>query len=634
MIVTSISTNFSDEYCRTGSGKTTLLQHILTSKEHSYKVAVIVNDMAELNIDGQAIERLSSSDPQSKNAIVKTRKEVVKLENGCICCTLRGDLIREINRIQKEADFDYVLIESTGIAEPQQVAESFCVDPETLELAGSDDSMLWNVARLDTCVTVVDAVNFADYLSSLKRFQDIFQDGLDDAEEGEGKKSISELMVEQVEFANVIIVNKVDLVSKRKLETTQKLIQALNPKAKVITGSYGKVDLKQILNTSLFNMQEASESPGWLVSLQDGGGAINASHGEADEYGVSSFVFRSRKPFHPDRLNTFLTDDLGLCFSQEWNSSTFNEKQSITNHKKVDTSTKKTYGIILRSKGSCWIAGRDAHEIGWAHTGRIIQLSPTSAWYCQVHPKEWQGVEIKGEPDKIENLFFATKEDADRMENLFFATKEDGTRGEKLEYGDRRQELVFIGTDLNALAITSRLEWCLLSESEMLEYTPESPPGYYMDPLVPFAIPCDEAKTVSVIVRHNQNQHFQIFPGFALTLNHLSLNEPERNQKEALPIRAVKVWLDQPDTVRRGMLLATLRPEKFEQHAMSLRLLPRDNAVSSYRIRIELSMINCTSDSEKREACDVHIMGTVEPLPYAAEGDGSDEEEDHSDHDH
>ena len=203
------------------------------------------------------------------------------MQNGCICCTLRGDLIQEIQRIQEDttSNFDYVLIESTGIAEPQQVAESFCIDPETMSLAGNDEKMLWNTSRFDTCVTVVDTVNLSGYLSSLKRFQDVFSDGLDDSEEGEGLKSISELMVEQIEFSNVIILNKVDLVSKKKTDETRKLIETLNPKAKVLTASYGKIDLTNILNTNMFNLDDASKSSGWLVSLEKG---ATASSGEED----------------------------------------------------------------------------------------------------------------------------------------------------------------------------------------------------------------------------------------------------------------------------------------------------------------------------------------------------------------
>ena len=322
--------------------------------------------MTELNIDGQTI--------------IRTKKEVITLQNGCICCTLRGDLIQEIQRIQEDttSNFDYVLIESTGIAEPQQVAESFCIDPETMSLAGNDEKMLWNTSRFDTCVTVVDTVNLSGYLSSLKRFQDVFSDGLDDSEEGEGLKSISELMVEQIEFSNVIILNKVDLVSKKKTDETRKLIETLNPKAKVLTASYGKIDLTNILNTNMFNLDDASKSSGWLVSLEKG---ATASSGEEDEYGVSSFIYRARKPFHPQRLHSFLNQF--FYFSQEWNTSLSDDsspesKLSLNSGKEIN----EKYGSILRSKGTCWIAGRDDHEMEWAQAGRIVQITPIASWFC------------------------------------------------------------------------------------------------------------------------------------------------------------------------------------------------------------------------------------------------------------
>jgi len=201
-----------------GSGKTTLLKHILESKDHNLKVAVIVNDMAELNIDASLVE---------KSGLVQAKKEIVSLQNGCICCTLRGDLIREIARIQSLKTFDYIVIESTGIAEPQNVAESFCVDPATAELAESQEQMLWKQARLDTCVTVVDAHAFPQHMASLKRFEDEFKDGLDESIPGnkEGHKSIANLLVEQVEFANTIILNKTDLISEEEQESTRNMIQ-------------------------------------------------------------------------------------------------------------------------------------------------------------------------------------------------------------------------------------------------------------------------------------------------------------------------------------------------------------------------------------------------------------------------
>ena len=183
------------------SGKTTLLRYILQSHEHKQKVAVIVNDMADLNIDAAVVGGDSG-------AIVQAKKEVVSLSNGCICCTLGGDLIREIDRIRKTGDCDYILIESTGIAEPQQVAESFCANPDTAMLAEDASQMLWTVARLDTCVTVLDASEFPRLVKSVERFKDLFSDGMEDHDpEGEGEKSIANLLIEQVEFANVILVN-------------------------------------------------------------------------------------------------------------------------------------------------------------------------------------------------------------------------------------------------------------------------------------------------------------------------------------------------------------------------------------------------------------------------------------------
>ena len=540
-----------------GSGKTTLLQHILQSKEHELKIAVIVNDMAELNIDGQTIQRsqvTSGETNDDDDGFVRTKpqKQVVTLENGCICCTLRGDLIRELHRLKETGRFDYVLIESTGIAEPQQVAESFCVDPETQQLAGNDDKMLWNSARLDACVTVVDAVNFPDYLSSLKRFQDVFQDGLDDAEEGEGERSISELMVEQVEFANVILLNKVDLVSQKKLEIARTLIKTLNPKAKVLTGSYGKVDLEAMLNTHLFDMKEASESPGWLISLKDG---VSVSHGEADEYGISSFVYRSRNPFHPQRLHAFLQEL--FCFAEDWNSTTQHPHGYSAQAKDME----KKYGSILRSKGTCWIAGRDDYELGWAQTGRIIQITPTRPWYTKIPEDEWEGVDSEEGKATIEAYFHGTDEIGNSI---------------SYEYGDRRQKLVFIG-NLQVDSIQTALNAFLLTKDEMKDHSAELPVGTYPDSLHPILFSCTGSRSLFLITRPNQNQPFEIVPGFQVTLQSLALNFRDEDGVDINnPIRAVKVWLDKSDAVKRGVLLATLRPGTYEQHSTSLSLLPCD----------------------------------------------------------
>ena len=579
-----------------GSGKTTLLKHILTSKKHKLKIAVIVNDMAELNIDGQTILRTTD--------IVKTKKEVVTLENGCICCTLRGDLIREISRIRDMQEFDYVLIESTGIAEPQQVAESFCVDPQTQELAGNDESMLWNAARLDTCVTVVDAVNFPKYMRSLKRFKEEFQDGLDDAEDGEGEKSISELMVEQVEFANVILLNKIDLVSKKSLESTKKLIKALNRKAVVISGSYGKIDLKHILNTHLFNMEEAEESRGWLDSLKNG---VSASEGEADEYGVTSFIYRERKPFHPKRLYNFLTNF--FSFAEDWSSGTSQQESNI------DKLMEKNYGSILRSKGTCWIAGRDDHEMGWAQAGQIIQISPVGPWYCKTSREKLEGR--------------ASVEELERILSLF---QDPEDKNVEFEFGDRRQEIVLIGMNLQKDAIKDGLNKCLLTDTEMENHTTCLPIGTYPDPLHPILVNCQGSSSLFMIARQGQNQHIHVLPGFKLSLQNISLNINDDYAKGG--IKSVKVWLDKSDKVERGILLVTLRPESNEQHVLSLDLMPCDleggeeDVDRKLRIEVFPNKLHSLPD-DLMETCEVHIVGRIEPVPFEENmGDSPDDDDD------
>eukprot|EP00977_Amphora_coffeiformis_P021649 scaffold9676_cov200-Amphora_coffeaeformis.AAC.6 len=555
-----------------GSGKTTVLQYILTSKEHGLKIAVIVNDMAELNVDGDIIKR---------TRVTQTQKEVVTLENGCICCTLRGDLIREIHRIQREEsnNFDYVLIESTGIAEPQQVAESFWVDPETQAVATAEHRMLLRTtARLDTCVTVVDAVNFPNYLSSLKRFKEIFRDGLDNAEEDEGEKSISELMVEQVEFANVVLLNKVDLVSEKKIRISKALIESLNPKAR-------------ILNTHSFDMKEASESRGWLLSLKDG---VNALQGEADEYGVRSFVYRARRPFHPLRLHMFLRQL--FCYAEEWNDSLSHDDDIAKTHTDDKKVLENLYGSIMRSKGSCWIAGRDDHEMGWTQTGRILQLSPTAAWYCRQPHEEWD-VENEDERGEIQAKFQGT--DCNGNEFTY-------------EYGDRRQEIVFIGTDLRQETIEDVLNKCLLTETEMKNHSVDLPIGMYPDPLQPVLVVCDGPRNVFMKVRAGQNQHIRVIPGFNLTLQHMSLNVC----CESANIRVVKVWLDKTDSVHCGMLLVTLRPNDRDQHSLSVDLLPCDEQggeeSTNRRIRLEVitqDQNNVMDKMELMKACEVHVVG-------------------------
>jgi G3E family GTPase len=594
-----------------GSGKTTLLQHILTNEDHGMKIAVIVNDMAELNIDGHVIHRtlaehqnVSSSSSKQSGTVIST------LQNGCICCTLRGDLIRELYNIQQtQKDVEYVIIESTGIAEPQQVAESFCVDPHTQALALSSDQRLDRVvARLDTCVTVVDALHFPKYLLSLKRFQDIFADGLEDAQEDEGQKSISELMVEQVEFANVILINKVDLVSKENLNLTKSLIQRLNPTANIVCGSYGKVDWAQLINTRLFSMDQASETDGWLTSLEEG---VSATVGEADEYGVTSMVYRGRRPFHPLRLHQFLIDDLGLWLAHKWNA-----EKTIVHVERADFSgSVNRFGSLLRSKGVCWIAGRDQFEMAWTQTGRIIQLSPVAPWNGVSHHENSEKEETRAKKDG------------------------SGDTEVSLENQDRRQEVVLIGVNLNQAMLKARLNSCLLTDGEMAAHSMDLLPfGAYHDPFQPVLVPCDTAKNIFMILRHTQEQHLQVQEGFICTLQNIALNitNGDDDDKAKVSIKAVKVWLDTSDHENagcsHGVLIGTLRPVTCEQLSpVSMSLLAcdvclgGDETMSYCRLRIEV--IGTARDKDRISpmdlmlACEVHVAAKSEPLPYSIAND-------------
>lgn len=422
-----------------GSGKTTLLKHILESSEHKMKVAVIVNDMAELNIDAALVQQ---------QEVVQAEREIISLQNGCICCTLRGDLIREIARIREsKSKFDYVLIESTGIAEPQQVAQSFVFDPATQQLASSEDEMLWTKAKLDTCVTVVDAHMFLPQMASLEQFGDRFEDGLDKSTpEGlkEGEKSIANLLMEQVEFANVILLNKTDLVdSAEQLEKTKEAIRTLNPNAKIINTEYSKINLKEILHTDIFDMKKASSSPGWMQEIRK----IQSSdpsdvHGEADEYGVNSFVYRARLPFQPARIAQWI--DNILHFANEWTDLPQNLRQEVEKDPKYQRMLKE-YGNILRAKGFCWLADHDSFIIGFAQSGRIGSLAPVMPWYAIIPKDQWGVEEGSADYDVIKSKFSEP-------------------------HGDRRQELVFIGTDLQIKNITKALDKCLMTEEELKSY--------------------------------------------------------------------------------------------------------------------------------------------------------------------
>ncbi|MEU2491241.1 GTP-binding protein [Streptomyces sp. NPDC007883] len=318
-----------------GAGKTTLLNHVLSNRD-GLRVAVIVNDMSEINIDAALVRG-------GEAALSRTEERLVEMTNGCICCTLRDDLLEEVERLAREGRFDYLLIESSGISEPMPVAATFAFPRD-------DGATLGDLARLDTMVTVVDAANF---LPELAGGDGLADRGLDQYEEDE--RTVSDLLMDQIEFADVIVLNKLDLVEPEDAARLRAALTRLNPAARLLTAVRGQVAPGDILGTGLFDLERAQEAPGWVMEL-------NGDHvPETEEYGISSIVFRSERPFHPGRLFTFVT-------------------------KGLDSGT---YGTILRSKGFFWLASRP-HVTGlWSQAGSVARFEPSG-----VRDGDGQGQEL------------------------------------------------------------------------------------------------------------------------------------------------------------------------------------------------------------------------------------------------
>ncbi len=369
-----------------GAGKTTLLNHVLNNRQ-GLKVAVIVNDMSEVNIDEKLIKKGGAS-------LSRTEEKLVEMSNGCICCTLREDLLAEITKLASEKKFDYLLIESTGISEPMPVAETFTFTDE-------NGKSLSNVAQLDTMVTVIDAKSFLkDYkeANSLKS-KKMQLDKTDD-------RTITDLLIDQVEFADVVLINKADLATKTELNRLKSIVHALNSKAKVLTSTKSQVDLKEIMGTGLFDMNEAQAAPGWMAALR------GEETSESLEYGISSFVFRARKPLHPERFMSFL----------------------------------KTHGKkFLRAKGLFWVATRPDFIGLFSLAGTLATIDCAGIWFAASPREEW--------PEDAEELALIEK-DWDPV------------------YGDRGNELVFIGQEMNKEKYLKLLDECLLTEQEDLAGVP------------------------------------------------------------------------------------------------------------------------------------------------------------------
>lgn len=371
-----------------GSGKTTLLNHILHNKQN-LRVALIVNDMGEINIDANAVQR--------ENMLSKTEEKLVEMSNGCICCTLREDLIAEVEKLAKENRFDYLIIESTGISEPVPVAQTFSYVDSAMNID------LSKFSKLDTMVTVVDCFNFKKDFGTNELLID--REWVDDAAD---QRTIVNLLTDQIEFANVIVLNKTDLISAQDLLLLKAVIRKLNPSAKQIDTSFSKVDLKEILNTGLFDFDEASQGAGWIKEL-------NTEHEpETEEYGISSTVFRSSKPFHAERLWHYLNE------------------QFPPN--------------VIRTKGLFWIAPMPDRALNFSQAGGSLRIESAGTWWVSMLPSERLNYQ-----DFTENR------------------QEIEARWDE-NYGDRMNELVFIAQDLQKEQLHQELNACLITDEEALQY--------------------------------------------------------------------------------------------------------------------------------------------------------------------
>ena len=369
-----------------GAGKTTLLNHILHNKQ-GLKVAVIVNDMSEVNIDAELVK--------SENTLSRTEEKLVEMSNGCICCTLREDLMEEVERLAKEDRFDYLLIESTGISEPIPVAQTFSfIDEE-------NNIDLSKFSYVDTMVTVVDSFNFFNDFGSPETLMDRKMTDI----EGD-YRTIVNLLTDQVEFANVIILNKVNLVPKKDLGMLRSTIKKLNPSAKIIETNYSKVNPTEILNTNLFDFEEAEQSAGWMEELSK-----KEHTPETEEYGIGSFVYRTKIPFDPIRFWDFV------------------QNQFPNN--------------IIRSKGLFWLASRPEQALVWGQAGGSLKADSAGVWWSSM-------------PFEKRIMQYAFVENQDQIESGWDDT-----------FGDRKNEIVFIGHHLDEKLIRSLLDNCLSTNHEI-----------------------------------------------------------------------------------------------------------------------------------------------------------------------
>ncbi|KAI4741046.1 cobW-domain-containing protein [Aureobasidium sp. EXF-12298] len=523
-----------------GSGKTTLLSYILNSKDHGLKIAMIVNDMAAVNVD----QGIIVADGKKKG---REAEKMIAMQNGCICCTLRGDFVIELAKMAKAGEYDYVLIESTGISEPQQVAESFTTD-FTEAMMGADGALdqfdeeekkvfneiaqnggLNKVAKLDTTVTVVDGFRFFEEFETIQLLHERFQS---EVETPEDQRTVSDLMIDQIEFADVIIINKIDMIKDDVLARIRGLLKTMNPGAKVIETSlrvskqsenpFGvkPLDVKEIIATGMYSEETSIKSSGWLKSINEmsmidnHGRTVMAPKPESVEYGINSFVYRARRPFSPGRLYELVHDKFVILEPQEEDEeqeedatdeedeeeqeesvsepeSDENESQesfhgktahsdsaahssdssslksaSETDATSVDSddqealdtkypdldlptrlANKKAHPVfkpLLRSKGFIWLATRPFVSGDWSQAGAMLTVSGGLNWFAVVPEEQW--------PSPSQDVTDLIKKDFEG------------------QWGDRRQEIVFIGEGIDVKAITELFDGCLLDDAEMKKW--------------------------------------------------------------------------------------------------------------------------------------------------------------------
>jgi len=456
-----------------GAGKTTVLKTLLESKEHGMRIAVIVNDMASLNLDAKAV--------------VQVAPKLVSMQNGCICCTLRDDLIDHVAELANaEEKWDYLVIESTGISEPLPVAQTFAMDwqsneehdhehneedTEVVETGDRTKKPLLELARLDTMITVVDCHNFFSKLSDIAAVKD-----QPDAEGDEDEsRTIADLMVDQVEFANVILLNKTDLLEDHpeELAAVEQLLHKLNPSAKVVRCQNGQVPFKAILNTHLFDMEAAQVSAGWMAEL-----AKPMHTPETEEYGVSSIVFRANKPFHPARLHRILRGfahvsgfDAAKGKDAKQKPRTWVGDLHDADDEKADAAAFKG---VIRSKGQIWLANAHATGFEWHSAGHSFSLQTTAmpfmARLIEDHLEVQRMADAFPEAKSPEERIKLTKEKAvelfDDMGVEQITWLIDNNRWSN-DFGDRSQELVLIGVHLDKPRMQAALEAALLTDDEI-----------------------------------------------------------------------------------------------------------------------------------------------------------------------